>query len=227
MTRTAMACGVSLSGDTEIRHRGEILKADAVPWGEEVYLDGVRIGACRSEAFGVQSKARLLVLLGALLCCLWWFRVRRVPPVTAETATQWVSEEALFTARPCECEGVPACARRAQDYEREGASRSERYAFDPRDGSAATRLFARAQSCRQQAGDEGQARRLAALAADWQRRVAHDLRAHELALKLAKKNEQPERVVAELQALGRFLPRDSMASEKVRKRVRRLLSRQP
>ena len=227
LTRTALACGVSLSGDVEIRHRGEILKAESVPWGEEFYLDGVRIGACRAEASGAQSKARLVVLLSALLFAILSFRAQSGAPQVVEVATEWVSEDALFVAQRCECEGVPACERRAQEYEGDAVARSERYAFDPRDGSAAARLFARAVSCRQQAGDEDQALRLEAMAADWQRRVAHDLRGHELALKLAKKNEQPERVVAELQALGRFLPHDSMASENIRKHVRRLQSRQP
>jgi len=113
-----------------------------------------------------------------------------------------------------------AALARAQLLEQQAAAQRARYPFAPEVGVGVWRSWTEAADCQRLADDEGAARRSGALAASWQGRLEHDLRASHLRLERALATSEPAAAARHARQLLALLPAKSDSYRRWLLRVR-------
>jgi hypothetical protein len=173
-------------------HGSEVPEA-LVPWGDEVFLDDVRLSfLCRKDG----SKARPLVLLLALLVASGAvLAAKRARPSESARGTEAIPPPLFVSGAGCSVDGTKSAEARAIDAERTAVAKRERYVFDASDGVAALRLLDEAAGCFREAGRIEDARRATAELEEWQRKLDADYASLRLEVRAALSEKRTQRAL--------------------------------
>ena len=170
--------------------RGEATRAIAVPWGEDVYVGGVRLAfvATNGSRKGPNSAVVLAVtvaLLAAGAAILRW-----VDP--ASPTAHDVEPPALASAAPCAEPSADGARSRAGHALAEAHAKQERAPFDRTDGVQALKLLSEAKACFDAAGMAAQATATERERASWQEQMDEEYAALRLRLRVALDQKHPD-----------------------------------
>jgi hypothetical protein len=194
----ALAPGVRGS----IVFRGKECSETLVPWGEDIYAGGVRLG------FVVRRKRAggpLLFLLAPTL--LLAIGMTLLPKLGDSVVKDAEVEAPPLALRELECrEREPARAeRRAREAEQVARARMQRSVFVPRDGLEALDGFQEAVACYRDAGNEGEAQRAKAHLDRWSSQLNDDYAAARLRLRVALDRDRPQDALSAVRSLQALL----------------------
>jgi len=186
------------------------VKQALVPWGEDLFLDDVRVSVLEAN----ESDRRKLVSLAVAVA------VAAVVAVTfggsdearGGAPANEVPAPSLDAAEVgCPTSGSAAEAR-AVEAERLAMAKRERYGFDARDGVLSLPLFQEAAACFRDAGRLQDAQRVSLSLAAFAQKLGEDYAALRLQLRTARSEKQYAealRVTRELEALVAARPIDA------------------
>ncbi len=163
--------------------RGEITRAVAVPWGEDVYVGGVRLAFVATS--GSRKGPSSAVVLAATVALL----------ATGAAILRW-ADPAIPTAADAEAPALASAAACAEPFADGAGSRAAkalvearakqaRAAFDRTDGVEALKLLSEAKACFETAGMTAQATATAREHAAWQQQLDEEYAALRTRLRVA------------------------------------------
>ncbi len=163
--------------------RGEVTRAVAVPWGEDVYVGGVRLAfvAASGSRKGPNSVLVLAVtvaLLAAGAAILGWAN-------PASPTAHDAEPPALPSGASCAEQNADGANSRAAKALAEAHAKQERAPFDRTDGIEALKLLSEAKACFDTAGLTAQATAAEQERAAWQQQMDEEYAALRLRLRVA------------------------------------------
>jgi len=181
---------------------GQTQRSAVVPWGSEVFWEGVRLAFVQIARSKERSPVVLLGLVGILLCGGFV-----VAGKAGHDSASNEPEPPQLTATPGTCPAGDAetAQRRARLAERTGLARREQSAFVAADALAALTAFGEAEACYRIAGQSDDADRAAALGRDWSAHLNADYAASRLRLQRALVQERDAEALTAATELGRLL----------------------
>lgn len=180
-------CQVELSRQTRTPffYRGEPLRNETIPWGEDIFVSTIRLRMVRelSKVDRTKFSPRFILIALLLLGSSAGLLLRRSPTDDSHDSGE-VAASPLFE-QPIKCSQSSSSLFRARESERAAFAKMERYPFDHQDGIEAVRLLSEARDCYQTAGEIVQETRVQKALNTWMRRLEQDYRSHRLRLRLA------------------------------------------
>jgi hypothetical protein len=200
-------CFVSLSKDvnTPFTFRGQSVKSETIPWGEEFYVNGVRFRLVRQKTDTTKKRTDIRFIIVACILAssaAWLFTYGK--PTNDKKDKSKITPSPLFDEK-AKCSRPMTAFERAREAEEAGFAKTERYSFTPQDGVEAVRLYSDAFQCYQVARQFDQANRVKKELDIWKRRIENDYRTHKLWLRLALDNKQNSDVLREVRVLESLL----------------------
>lgn len=180
-------CNVELSEETitPFYYQGQPLQNGTIPWGEDVFVDKIRLRMVRKPAKIHQRTIGKRSIFFALLlfCTSAWFLLSRSPKNDIRPSESVVAPP-LFD-QPIACSRPSLSHYWAGEAERTAFAKMQRYPFKPQDGVEAVRLISEARDCYQIAGEVVHVTRVEKALDIWKRRIERDYRNYRLRLRLA------------------------------------------
>jgi hypothetical protein len=181
---------------------GQTQRSAVVPWGGEVFWEGLRLAFVQIAKRNERSPVVLLGLVGILLCGGF-----AVASKAGHDRASSEPEPPQLAVTPGTCPGGDgeAAQRRARFAERAGLARREQSAFIAADALAALSAFGEAEACYRVAGKLEDADRAAALGRDWSAHLNTDYAARRLRLQQALTQGRDAEALTAATELGRLL----------------------
>ena len=166
-----------------VRYEGREVTSVLVPWGEEVFVNGVRLAFVLDASSAERARGLVLVLgvaaaVGALFFGLGQFGSRSR---SAEVEPPELGANQPSCAEP----DARSAEERARASESAGLAKRERYPFDPAEGPEALTLLREAAACFRSAGRIQDAARAEDAAREWGGRLQDEYAALRARLTLA------------------------------------------
>jgi len=200
-------CQVKLSKQTRTPffYRGQPLRNETIPWGEDIFVNTIRLRMVRelSKVDRTTISPRFILIASLLLGSGAWLLLNRSPTDNSHD-TEEVAASPLFE-QPIKCSQSSPSLFRARESERAAFAKMERYPFDHQDGVEAVRLLSEARDCYQTVGEIVQVTRVQQALDSWTRRLEQDYRSHRLRLRLALANARYDKARRTLRILQNLL----------------------
>jgi hypothetical protein len=187
-----------------ITFRGEATRAVVVPWGEDIYVGGVRLAFVAEN--GSRKGPSSIVVLAATVALL----------ASGAALLRW-AVPASSTAREAEPPALAASAAQCGELNRDGANgratqllaearaKEQRAPFDRTDGVEALGLLGEAKACFDTAGMTTEALATEQERASWQQRMDDEYASLRLRLRVALDQKQSGDALAALRGLEALL----------------------
>lgn len=198
-------CWISVAeGASPATARGEIVRAQVVPWGTELRLGSVQLRVTDKptptrSAGGQVSWPVLIAAFVGIPLAGWMLLSEPEGELPTEAGAP---PPALFDPVGECSESGPGALHVAREAAEGGSHKSERYPFAAQDGVQAVELYAIAQACYQAAGRSSDARRIRRERETLVQHIEEDYRTHRLRLERALRFQRWEDALREARALG-------------------------
>jgi hypothetical protein len=163
--------------------RGEGARVVAVPWGEDVYVGGVRLAFVATNGSRKGPNSAVVVAMTVALLAAGAAMLRWAAPASA-TAHD-VEPPALATTVGCAEQSAEGARSRAAKALAEAHAKQQRAPFDRGDGVEALKLLSEAKACFDTAGMTAQATAAENERAAWQQQMDEEYAALRLRLRVA------------------------------------------
>jgi hypothetical protein len=188
-----------------VRHEGRAITEVLAPWGDEVFVQGVRLTFVLDASSADRMRALFVGLFGVAVVVAALFGLRAL---RSQSQSTYVDPPALVGGQPsCPATDAQAAETRARDAESSGLAKRERYPFDPADGPEALSLLREAAVCFGTAGRTQDASRVDATAKEWEERLTSDYTALHTRLRVALEREQSGEALGAAKELELLLSR--------------------
>jgi hypothetical protein len=142
-------CFVNLSENvnTPFTFRGQSVKSERIPWGEEFYVNGVRFRLICQKPDAIKKRTNIGFIIVAFILAssaVWLFTYGK--PTNDKKDKSGITPSLLFDEK-AECSRPMTAFERAREAEEAGFAKTERYSFTPQDGVEAVRLYSEAIQC--------------------------------------------------------------------------------
>jgi hypothetical protein len=166
-----------------VRVHGSEVQEALISWGDEVFLDDVRLSFVSKAD---RSKGRpLLLLLGLLVATGAVLSTTRATTSSSPSKPEVPPPALHASGSTCSVTGARSAEARAFDAERAALAKRERYVFDLSDGVAALPLLDEAAACFRESGRIEDARRTSTALDEWRRKLDTDYASLQLELRAA------------------------------------------
>lgn len=186
-----------------VTYGGVATHAVEVPWGDEVFVKGVRFTFLASAGKRKGLNAALLLAVPLAVLTLGFFAFQTLQ--AGEALAQEIAAPPLLpSATPCTDTARDQAARRAASAEQAAQAKQERFPFAPRDGVEAARLLSEACSCFEAAGLDSARARADEASRAWSAKMEQQYAALQLSLRVALDNGRKEnalQAIDEIEAL--------------------------
>ncbi len=190
-----------------VRHEGRAITEVLVPWGDEVFVQGVRLTFVLDASSADRVRALVLGLGGVAVVAASLFGLRAL---RSQAQSAYVDPPALVASQAsCPETDAQAAESHARDAESAGLAKRERYPFDPADGPEAVSLLREAAVCFGTAGRSQDAARADAAASEWEERLNSDYTALHTRLRVALDREQSSEALGAAKELELLLSRSA------------------
>lgn len=182
--------------------RGQELREVVVPWGEEAYVENVRLAFLKRSADAKRTSAWLM-LAPLLLLALGLAGPKREAPI--ELSKNLEAPELVGPLPACRETEQAAAAARGRELVRAAEAKMQRSVFVSRERVEAIDLLAEAKGCLELAQLDSEAQRAEATLRQWTERLNEDFAAAELRLRLALTEERTDQALSAIRELRALL----------------------
>lgn len=171
--------------------QGTSFSIATVPWGDEIFVKGVRLTFLAATAKHSRPNPVLLIIAPLALLLVGVAAFQSLG--TDDTLAREVEAPSLVDeARPCVQTNPQDAAHQAREAEHAALAKQERFPFDARDGVEAASLLGQARACFATAALEPDRARVESELAQWSERLRQDYAALQLKLRVALDNDRRE-----------------------------------